>query len=119
MNLQRGDIVVVDFPQPVGQPTKRRPVVVVQNDQNNRRLSNSIFAMVTSNTRLAQTEPTQFLIDVTTTEGKQSGLLHTSAVKCENLYTLPNSAVRQTIGRLSSSHILQLDQALKKSLALA
>ncbi len=118
MNLKRGDIVVVDFPQQIGEAVKRRPVVVVQNDQNNRRLSNSIFAMVTSNTRLAATEPTQVNIDVATPDGKLSGLLRTSAIKCENLYTLPTSVVRQKIGRLSTVHLAMLNDALKSSLAL-
>lgn len=118
MSLQRGDVVIVDFPQQTGPIPKRRPAVVVQCDTNNRRLSNSIFAMVTSNTQLAQSEPTQILIEVATEEGKFSGLLRNSAVKCENLYTLPISAVRHTIGRLSPAHLRQLDGALKAALAL-
>jgi hypothetical protein len=42
--------------------------VVVQSDRNNGRLTNSIFAMVTSNTRLAAIEPAQVLIDAATPE---------------------------------------------------
>jgi mRNA interferase MazF len=118
MKLQRGDIVVVDFPQQTGQPAKRRPVVVVQCDPNNRRLSNSVFAMVTSNLKLAATESTQFVIDISTPDGKQSGLLRTSAIKCENLYTLPQAVVRQKIGRLSVAHQSQLNSALKASLGI-
>jgi hypothetical protein len=41
--------------------------------------------MITGNTRLATTEPTQLLIDPTTADGRGSGLAHASAVKCENL----------------------------------
>jgi mRNA-degrading endonuclease toxin of MazEF toxin-antitoxin module len=54
MSLARGDVVILDFPQAPGQPPKRRPAVVVQSDRNNGRLTNSIFAMVTSNTRLCR-----------------------------------------------------------------
>jgi mRNA-degrading endonuclease toxin of MazEF toxin-antitoxin module len=74
--------------------------------------------MVTSNTALAATEPAQALIDVTTPDGQRTGLSRTSAVKCENLYTLPQSIVLRTIGRLSPALLRQLDNALKVSLEL-
>lgn len=71
--------------------------------------------MVTSNTKRANKEATQVLIDVGTTDGKQCGLRNTSAVKCENLYTLPIGSVRK-IGSLSSTLMQLTDDALKASL---
>lgn len=118
MNISRGDVVVLDFPQSPEQPPKRRPAVVVQSDHNNGRLSNSIFTMVTTNTRLATTEPTQVLVDIATPDGKQTGLTRTSAIKCENLYTLPQAAVRRVIGHLAVSLMQELNDALKASLEL-
>ncbi len=53
MNVSRGDVVLVPYPQALGQPPKRRPALVVQSDHNNGRLTNSIFTMITSNTSLA------------------------------------------------------------------
>lgn len=117
MNIARGDVVLVMFPQAPGQPPKRRPAIVVQSDHNNARLTSSIFAMVTSNTRLATKEDTQVLIDVATAAGQATGIRRTSAVKCENLYTLPiKSAVR--IGALSSSLLRQVDDALRASIGV-
>ena len=95
-----------------------RYAVVVQSDHNNVRLTNSIFAMATSNTRLAAVEPAQVFIDVATPDGQASGLSRSSAVKCENLYTLPQAIVVRTIGRLSPALMQQVDDALKASLAL-
>jgi len=118
MSVARGDVVILDFPQTPGQPPKRRPAVVVQSDHNNGRLTNSIFAMVTTNTRLATSEPAQVLIDVATPDGQATGLTRTSAVKCENLYTLPQAAVLKTIGQLSPALMQQVDDALKASLEL-
>ena len=46
------------------------------------------------------------------------GLAQTSAVKCENVYTLSQSAVVKTIGTLPASLMTQVDDALKASLAL-
>ncbi|HVX61264.1 MAG TPA: type II toxin-antitoxin system PemK/MazF family toxin [Pirellulales bacterium] len=118
MSVARGDVVILDFPQAPGLPPKRRPALVVQADCNNGRLANSIFAMITSNTRPAATEPAQVLIDATTPEGQQTGLSRTSAVKCENLYTLPQASVLRTIGQLSPTLMRQVDDALKVSLQL-
>ena len=113
--ISRGDVAIASVPQ--GSGFKVRPVVVIQSDQNNARLSNTITAMVTSNTRLATKEPTQVLIDIATPEGQQTGLALTSAVKCENLYTLPTRALRK-IGTIPANLMLQIDDALKVSLAL-
>ncbi len=73
MKVSRGDVVLVSYPQAPGQPPKRRPALVVQSDHNNTRLTNSVFAMITSNTSLADKEAAQLLIDIATPEGKQSG----------------------------------------------
>jgi mRNA-degrading endonuclease toxin of MazEF toxin-antitoxin module len=79
---------------------------------------NTILVQVTSNTRLAEREPTQVLIDVATLDGKTSGLKHTSAIKCENIATQPVSDIRHVIGHLPDSLMQQVDAALKVSLSL-
>ena len=118
MSVARGDVVLLNFPQARGKPAKRRPAVVVQPDYNNTRLTNSVFAMISSNVRLATSEPAQVLIDLTTSEGQQSGLSRNSAVKCENLSTLPITGVVRTIGSLPLQLMQQVDAALKSSLEL-
>ena len=118
MSVARGDVVILAFPQGLGRPPKRRPAVVVQSDHNNPRLTNSIFAMVTTNISSATTEPAQVLIDLATPEGQQAGLARTSAVKCENLYTLPQTSVVRTVARLPDVLMHQVDDALKASLGL-
>lgn len=118
MALNRGDVAIVDFPQAPGDPPKRRPAVVVQSDRNNSRLSTAIFAAISSNVRLAGIEPTQVLLDVSTADGRATGLVRTSCVKCENLYTLPQSLAIRVVGRISSALLSQVDIALKASLDL-
>ena len=71
MNVQRGDVVLVDYPYPSGAGAKVRPVLVVQNDRDNQRLLNTIVAQITSVTRRAL-EPTQLLIELATPEGRDS-----------------------------------------------
>jgi mRNA interferase MazF len=113
--ISRGDVVIARINHDGF--VKVRPVVVVQNDRNNARLTNVIVAMITSNTRLVGNEPTQVLIDLATSSGKQSGLAQTSVVKCENLYTISSQRLRN-IGSLSSALMQQVDAALKASLQL-
>lgn len=116
---QRGDIVIVQFPYVSGTQNKSRPALVLQSDHNNRRLHNTIIAMITGNTSRAATEPTQVLIDPSAPEGKGSGLTFPSAVKCENIYTVPQANIHKSVGRLSPRLMQQIDTAIKASLAVA
>jgi mRNA interferase MazF len=117
MAVRRGDIVTVGIEQLPGRAIKRRPAVVIQCDRNNSRLANSVVAMITSNTSRARSEPTQVFIDISTREGRQTGLVYPSAVKCENLYTKPQRDMRK-IGEMPASLMQQVDEALKSSLEL-
>jgi mRNA interferase MazF len=118
MSVQRGDVVLVRFPFSEGTGVKVRPALVVQSDRNNQRLANTIVAMITRTTQRATSEPTQLLLDLTTPAGQQSGLLHDSAVKCENLFTVHQSVILQTIGRLSATMMSHVDACLKASLGV-
>ena len=116
MNVKRGDVVLVDFPFPHG-GSKMRPAVVVQNDADNGRLLNTIVAQITGNVQRAS-EPTQVLIDVATSEGKQSGLQFDSAVNCVNLVTLDKNNVLRRIGRLPDPIMKKVNDALKAALGI-
>ena len=45
----RGNLVVIDFPYSDGSGSKVRPSLIVQNDADNKRLRNTIVAMITGN----------------------------------------------------------------------
>jgi mRNA-degrading endonuclease toxin of MazEF toxin-antitoxin module len=115
---QRGDIVIVAFPFVSGGSGKNRPALVIQCDRNNHRLTNTIVAMITGNTRLATTEPTQLLIDPGTPDGNASGLAFPSAVKCENLFTVSQQDIIRTVGTLPAMVMAQIDDCLKAALGM-
>jgi mRNA interferase MazF len=117
MPMRRGDVVTVGIEQGPGQPIKRRPAVVVQCDRNNARLQNAVVAMITSNVSRADREATQVLVDLATPDGRQTGLVQNSAVKCENLYTKLQRDMRK-IGAMSPTLMRKVDDALKASLEL-
>ena len=82
--MNRGDVVVVKFPFVDGRRGKNRPAVIVQNDRENRKLANTIVAMISGNVRHAG-EPTQVLVDPNSPDGRLSGLHGLSVIKCCSL----------------------------------
>jgi mRNA interferase MazF len=117
MNVQRGDVVLVDYPYATGGGTKVRPVLVIQNNRDNQRLLNTIVAQITSVTRRAL-EPTQLLIEMVTLEGQQSGLRQDSVVNCVNLLTLDKSRVLRKLGSLPDTIMQKINNCLKAALEL-
>ena len=117
MNVQRGNVVLVDFPYASGGGVKVRPALVVQNDRDNLRLLNSIVVQITSVTRRAL-EPTQLLVEIATPEGQHSGLRHDSVVNCVNLLTLDKDKILRYLGQLPNSVMVKVNECLKAALGL-
>ena len=116
--MKRGDVVIIEIPYVERRGGKNRPALVVQNDRDNRRLANTIVAMISGNLEHAA-EATQFLVDPATPDGGDSGLHGPSVVKCCNLFTVCQTDIRQVIGRLSPTTMTKLDECLKAALDLS
>ena len=112
-------MVILDYPYSDASGSKVRPALVVQVDVNNARLANTIVALVTKNIRLANTESTHLLVDITTPDGQASGLRVTSAVTCNNLFTVHQRHVIHRIGSLTNPMMEQVDRCLKAALGIA
>jgi mRNA interferase MazF len=117
MNIRRSDVILVDFPYPSGKASKVRPALVVQNDQDNARLLNTIVAQITGTTHRAAAT-TQVLIELNTADGTQAGVQFDSVVNCVNLVTLEKKRVLAKIGSLTQALMLQVNDALKVALEL-
>jgi mRNA interferase MazF len=117
MNVQRGDIVLVDFPYASGTGGKVRPALVIQNDRDNGRLHNTILIQITGTTHRAL-EATQVLIEIGTPEGQQTGLLLDSVVNCVNLATVERSKILKKLGTLPDVLLRKVNDALKTALEL-
>ena len=118
MKVNRGDVLILDHPFSSGAGSKVRPALVVQNNARNAILTNTIVAMITRNLSRIGIDPTQLLIDVSTAEGQQSGLLANSAVTCGNLFTIHEHLVQKKIGELSDATMKQIDDCLRVTLSL-
>jgi mRNA interferase MazF len=113
--MNRGDVVLFDFPFTDGTGSKLRPAVVVQSDALNQAIDDTILALVT---RTHRGGPTELPIDVTTSDGRQSGLFHPSVVDCKNLLTADQKFVYAKIGSLAAALLRDLDDCLKSALGL-
>jgi mRNA-degrading endonuclease toxin of MazEF toxin-antitoxin module len=119
MKSRRGDVVIIDHPFSDATGSKVRPALIVQTDARNSRLTETIIALITKNTNLVATDPTQLLIDLKTPDGRASGLHVNSAVKCGKLFTVHENLIRNRIGLLTPMLMQKIDACLKVALALS
>lgn len=111
MNIQRGDILLVDLePKKGSEIGKIRPCVVIQNDQGNRFSPTTIVAAITSK-RLDKDYPTNVFLS------KQiSGLDEDSVVLCSQIYVISiEHRVIKKLSFLNNEVMLKVNEALKES----
>ena len=115
--MKRGDVVLVRFPHPSGQRGKKRPAVVVQSDAYASTVGTVVVAEVTKNLSMKD-DPACLFVDVSTPEGRATGLLRDSVVSGLVLVTVYKDTVAQVLGTLSPTMRQQLDACLKAGLGL-
>jgi mRNA interferase MazF len=102
MKTRRGDVVLVLFPNSDLRTAKRRPALVLQRDNLDSGLGQTIVAMISSN--LARHgHPSRVFVSATSHEGKSAGIRLDSVVMTDNLATVLESEVDFTLGRLSGN----------------
>jgi mRNA interferase MazF len=115
MTCRRGDIVLVLFPDSNLRTSKRRPALVVQADQLDSGLPQTIVAMITSNLSRAG-HPSRVVVHVAGVRANGSGLLMDSVIMTDNLATVRYSEIDRIIGTFAE--MSGLDMALRTTLAL-
>jgi mRNA interferase MazF len=101
--LNRGAIYDVEF------PFGRHPVVILTRDRAIPVLSQIIVALITSTVRDVPTE---------VAVGPAQGLTRACVVNCDNLFTIPKSALGRRRGELDAMQRRELRQALAVALEL-
>jgi mRNA interferase MazF len=102
--INRGDVFDAEVPG-----LGRRPAVVVTRQVAIPFLANVIVAMVTATIRGL---PTEIPLE------REQGLDHESVANCDNLYTVPKSALGRLLGRLGPEQLERLDAALRVALGV-
>lgn len=116
--MKRGDVVLVDFPYSDQTGSKLRPALVVQADALNLKLDDTILALITSSRRRMVGTATQLLVDISTAEGRQTGLRMESVVQCENLVTCDQRLLKKKLGDFVPILMASIDGCLRAALAL-
>jgi len=102
--VNRGDVVDVDLPE-----LGRRPAVIVTRQVAVPFLANVTVASITTRVRGL---PTEAKVD------SAQGLDDDSVVNCDNLFTVPKTAIGRIRGELGPAQMHQLDAALAIALGL-
>lgn len=112
MFIKRGDIYYADLRPVVGSEQGGvRPVVIIQNNTGNRHSPTVIAAAITSRKNKAHL-PTHVLL------AGIKGLQQDSIILLEQVRTIDRSRLGEYIGRLKTSTIRSMDQAIAASFGL-
>ena len=115
MNLRRGDVVLVLFPNSDLRTAKRRPALVIQRDNLNSGLAQIIVAMISSNLE-RRGHPSRIFLRLDSAQPNQTGLRLDSVVMTDNLATVLESEIDSKLGFLPD--IKTVNTALRHTLAL-
>jgi mRNA-degrading endonuclease toxin of MazEF toxin-antitoxin module len=117
MKVNRGDVVLTRFPHASGVRGKKRPALVVQADAYNAKVGHVLVAEITTNLTPAN-DPAFVLIDISTPDGKASGLDQNSLVSGLFVATIFEDRIEQILGKLSAGLMQQVNSCLKTVLEL-
>jgi mRNA interferase MazF len=113
-NYIRGDVVLVLFPSSDLRSAKVHPALIVQTDNLQAGLQQTIVAMITSRMFRAS-HPSRVVVLHSSAEGRSSGLSNDSVIMTDNLATVANTQITRAIGKLPM-HLV--DRALRHTLTL-
>jgi len=111
--MKRGDIIYADLGPTVGSEiNKRRPVLIVSNDANNRAASTVTVLPITSN--LTRVYPFEVALSRADT-----GLPKDSKAQAQQIRTIAKERITGTpLGRLAADKLREVDAAIRLHLAL-
>ena len=115
--MRRGEVRVVDLdPARGSEAGKRRPAVIVSNDQANTtaaRLGRGVLTVVPVTSNAKRVYPFQVLLPAGT-----AGLRHDSKAQAEQVRSIAFERIGDLLGQLPPTTMASLDQALRLHLAL-
>jgi mRNA interferase MazF len=95
---EQGDILLIPVPFTDLSSRKRRPVIVVSNDIYNRKTGDIVVVAMTSNPLTVD-----YSFTVTSSDLERGELNRTGKVRVDKIYTLSQSIVLKTFGRVDSN----------------
>lgn len=115
MPFNRGDVVLVVYPDSNLKTAKRRPALVVQADLLQTGLAQTVVVMISSNMARAG-HPCRVVIARASAEGLRMGLHADSVIMTDNVATVLETEIDRTIG--ACPNMRDVDDALRHTLGL-
>jgi mRNA interferase MazF len=106
---EQGDILLIPVPFTDLSSRKRRPVVVISNDTYNRKTEDVVVVAMTSNPA-----PVDYSFTITSSDLERGKLNRTSKVRVDKIYTLSQSIVVKTFGRVGSEVLDRIRNLLQE-----
>ena len=104
----QGDIVLIPIPFTDLSSQKRRPVVVISNDAYNQKTEDIIVVAMTSNPA-----PADYAFNITSSDLEKGTLNRPGKIRVDKIYTLSQSIVVKTFGRVDAATLERIRQTLQ------
>jgi len=115
MLTKRGDVVRVLFPNSNLTTAKRRPALVIQADNLNTGIRQTVIVMITSNLARAN-HPSRVTVLLNSPEGISAGLRLDSVIMTDNIVTVAETEIGSVLGMLPN--MSDVDTALRHTLGV-
>jgi len=116
MAYERGDVVLVYFPNSDQKTVKKRPALVVQDTNVALDLNQLVAALITTSSAVPD-GPTRIPVEQRTRHGLRMRIQNDSKIVVDNLATIPLKAVAKKIGTCGLMN--EVNAALKLTLGLS
>jgi mRNA interferase MazF len=110
---EQGDIVLIPIPFTDLSSQKRRPVIIISNNDYNQRTTDIVVIAMTSNPI-----PVDYSFTITSSDLDRGVLNRPGKVRVDKIYTLSQSIVVKTFGRVNSAILERIRQTLQNLIAI-
>jgi mRNA interferase MazF len=111
---EQGDIVLIPIPFTDLSSQKRRPVIIISNNLYNHRRTDIVVIAMTSNPA-----PVDYSFTITSSDLNRGVLNRPGKVRVDKIYTLSQSIVVKTFGRVNSATLERIRQTVLNLIAIA
>jgi len=109
---KQGDILLIPIPFTDLTSKKRRPVIVISNDQYNRKTGDIIVVAMTSNPQV-----TDYSLSITSSDLIEGALNRPGKIRVDKIYTLSQAIVAKTFGLVDDKTLSRIRRRLANLVA--
>ena len=111
---KQGDILLIPIPFTDLSSRKRRPVIVISNDQYNRKTNDIVVVAMTSNPQV-----TDYSLSITSSDLVEGALNRPGKIRVDKIYTLSQAIVARTFGQVDDKTLSRIRRRLVNLVASA